>query len=537
MNLQSNEPYDLVKEQRNCNHQVNIILLKEDVFYFSILSFSILIPDSKKNQIIYQFKNLPLLIYLNINLMKPYNNRSKLLQNSNIYKHLIEQVLFVHYLKLSLLVPILHSIPYILLYQQRYFSLVMEYFCIKAGFMIYSGKSTRDCNILQIAFYSLVNYQSLQLTVTFIDDIFLNQTESIKTGFTNGSITSMYGLYDKTPCYDSKVLNFTRFGLRSDMNPQQQSPSLQQFWISTYPLSYSNAANLFINMNSSIIQKLVRLLKQSKALLQFPEIFNPINVVFQIYKVLSSYFTFIDVPLKPQQFEIILFLIVNYYCLSDAVTQIPPPSALAIQPFKSIFSKSMFNQEQVESTQMQPPLETTAPFIGVNALTIEQLLKYTSPSFKAFTKIPPPTLPVELVNYELSKRILKPAKNICPPSAKSFIYQESGFQLINLLESKLLLIIVIFLVVYLPHSKYNTAPKPLTQLFFQQEFYRFKVPTTLLINKVGLLGLSVPFRNEAEQCLLLLKLKFQRVTIYSQVESINMALDGTANTVVVIVQY
>lgn len=71
---------------------------------------------------------------------------------------------------------------------------------IIAGLIIYSGKSTRDYNILQTAFYSLVNFSSLQTTVTFIEDIFLNCTESMKIGFANGSITSMYGLYDNTLC-------------------------------------------------------------------------------------------------------------------------------------------------------------------------------------------------------------------------------------------------------------------------------------------------------------------------------------------------
>lgn len=70
-----------------------------------------------------------------------------------------------------------------------------------------------------MAFYSLVNSSSLQITVTFIEDIFLNCTESMKIGFANGSITSIYGLYDNTLCWDSIVLNLTRFGFWSEMNP------------------------------------------------------------------------------------------------------------------------------------------------------------------------------------------------------------------------------------------------------------------------------------------------------------------------------
>lgn len=71
---------------------------------------------------------------------------------------------------------------------------------------------------MHIAIYSFVFYFT-QLTVTFIDDILRYYTESIIIELTNGSITSIYGLYDNTPCYDSILFNLTKFGCINDINP------------------------------------------------------------------------------------------------------------------------------------------------------------------------------------------------------------------------------------------------------------------------------------------------------------------------------
>lgn len=71
---------------------------------------------------------------------------------------------------------------------------------------------------MHIANYSFVVY-FIQFTVTFIDDILRYYTESIIIELTNGSIISIYGLYDNTPCYDSILFNLTKFGWINDINP------------------------------------------------------------------------------------------------------------------------------------------------------------------------------------------------------------------------------------------------------------------------------------------------------------------------------